>query len=139
MSQEEWVITTNDDDDGFFKEPKFATREGAIAAAPSALDLSPGDTFWVARIRRPDAAELLPPIRYFLDEIREVAAEEFGERSESWLEDVTDQQKMDLESAITEVFLAWCHKHNHRPKFLSVDSETCHVVPERRASGDGEP
>src|SRR3989304_2591076 len=120
--EEDFTYSLNQEDYSF----AYGDREQALFEATQAVNDDTGDddrclhkpgelvTVYTARCvkRQPG---YYPTIEDLLERVREAAYEDVGEHAENWLGSVTNVQKNELDTALCNVFDAWCKKHKHYP------------------------
>lgn len=127
---EQWAISRDQER----YEGDWQTREQAIAAAPSELDLLPGDRFWVGRATRYEVDGTYSGWE-ISEKLQEQAGDEHGEWMDGW-PDLTDAQETELEIAVNLAIEGWLKSAGKCPKFFTVnDPEECTVATSGPAGG----
>lgn len=112
-----------------FEPEQYPTREAAIAAAPDALDLLPGDPFWVGQVE---------PLRHGV--VVEDVIDRISDNIFDVVPDCVEYSPLITEQAraeFNELLTAWLRKHGLHPDSFgfSVDTSEQHTAP----SGGAEP
>lgn len=102
-------------------EERFYGREAnRETAAHIAFTETDADKVWTAEIIEVTAST------YFLDDIadglRDAAWDEMGDYSEGWLDNVTAEQRRELDKGIAAVIDAWASKHDLQPRFFDIQN-----------------
>ncbi|KHD14360.1 hypothetical protein [Clostridium butyricum] len=58
-----------------------------------------------------------------INNIQEAMYDDIGEVAEDYLDDVSNEDALDLEKRLNEVFCKWQEEHNYKPSFYKVISE----------------
>lgn len=107
----------------------FSTKEEAIDAGKEAAlynDLDPVESFYVGQIK-----DFIPTINVWriIDELMEDASEQCGEASDSFLENITKEQRNRLSELLDEALNKWLDETNNHPNFYGIDNiETIKVI-----------
>jgi len=107
---------------------EFATREAALEEA--AAEYPEQEAFWTGLIVRPNVKAWLPDVDHQIEAMQERAWEEAGEISETFMEDVTKDQRKELQAEMDAVMLAWMARHNLEPRFWLVEQVEEHEMPQ---------
>lgn len=115
-------------DEGF-RDVGYDTREEAIAAAPTYLDLAPGAEFWTAQLFEP---AVIISGRRILEDLRDHLYDETGDDDASVLDCSIDAEH-DLGEMLTATLRAWMAKHDVKVGCYAVEDTQRHRVPDGSA------
>lgn len=130
MTKQEWVASS--DEEQYDGVTRYASREDAIVHGPDELDLEPGQTYWVGRVRSvlDQKDEAIFSGDRLVESLRDFAFEIGGEFAEDWLTDATKEQVAELTRDGAALVRAWIERHGHSPGFFSVEQSSDHVEVE---------
>jgi len=105
----------------------FASREAAAMEAVSdASCYEPGEEHAIltAEVDRPRAGDLAPDAWSLIESMTDADLHELPEAAVGWLENVTPEQRDDLEKVVADAINAWADKHKLQPRwFLAKDPQ----------------
>jgi hypothetical protein len=123
-----WVYSSREDNFTFSEE--FDTKEDAFEFAVGELGLQPGDYAYVGMKVPCLASDFLhadPFIDVVIDYMKESSYEELCDFTDSWLSDLTEDQKADLAASLHSAVDSWATKHKKQPEFFTVIDVDCIV------------
>lgn len=112
-----------------------ATREDAVKEALKNEPLVDGSVIFTGEILRYPASHFAYDADQMIERMTEESAEEMGECSEGWLDDVTQADKESLQSALDQAINDWCKAHGQEPWFFTVDHAEAQLLSLRCLEG----
>lgn len=114
---------------------EFSTREEALSEGADGLT---GITVWTGKCVPVNIKKYLPDACEILERMAESAYEDAGDVAESWIDDVSKEQRNELTDAISAVITSWLDKHKYQPNFWNVEDVVKHDIPAESLSGTKE-
>lgn len=101
---------------------EFDTKEQAIKFAKKEIEEDDlGVTnFEVGQITEATVSGV--DIDLLLENVAENTTCEIGEIGDDYLDDVTKEDREELEESLNEVLFKWIHKHNYEPSFFKIEN-----------------
>lgn len=126
-TKEEWIVElTERDSEIWSSDIDCKSREEAIEEGMNAAKEEGLKSFRIGRQEYCSMAHI--DADTVIENAQEQLYDEVGEVSETYLEDVTEEQQKELEEALNEVFYNWHKKHNLFPNCYKVlNAETIEV------------
>ncbi len=109
MKVGDWVVSMDEE----WQFLGYPTKDEAVAAAKAALELEPGDQFFVGRV-----TELALPEIHTDDLLEQLGDQVSG--GEAWPE-AEPKQVEELHESLNAALAAWCEKHTIAPAWFNVD------------------
>ena len=130
MEPGKWVVSR--DEEHWTCLEDYDSREAALVGAVDELELEPGETFYVGKVRH--AQPLMINGEDILERMRDRMYEDEDESIEdcSWLEDVDPKQEHDLERRLNEVWIAWLKGNGFEPDWFRIDDVETHRAPDAK-------
>jgi len=119
--EKEWIVDLRENKNDIWnadiecESKEIAIEEGMKVAKEEGLR-----SFWVGKQESCGMATI--DVDTIIENAQEQLYDEVGEVSETYLEDVTEEQENELEEALNEVFYNWHKKHKLFPNCYKVIS-----------------
>ncbi len=119
MEKEEWIVElTESNSEIWSSDIDCNSREGAIEEGMKAAKEEGLSSFRIGRQEHCGMAHI--DAGTIIENAQEQLYDEVGEASETYLEDVTDEQQKELEEALNDVFHSWHKKHKLFPNCYRI-------------------
>lgn len=101
---------------------EFDTKEEAVKEAKKEIEEEGLDniSFEIGQIAQAFVSGV--DVDYILENVAENTTNEVGEVGEDYLEDVTKEDRDELEEKLNEVLFKWIKEHNYEPSFFKIEN-----------------
>lgn len=101
---------------------EFDTREEAIIEGKKEIEEEglPNDSFEIGQIAEVFVSGV--DVDYILENVAENTTDEVGEVGEDYLDDVTKEDRDELEEKLNEVLFKWIKEHKYEPNFFKIEN-----------------
>ena len=135
MSKEDWIVElTESDNETWYADIECDSREKAIKIGMEEATEEGLESFRIGRREKcaiPRVSSI--DVETIIENARYKLADEIGEVSEGYLDEVTEDQEKELEEVLNVVFCEWHKKHNLFPNCYKIfDDERIEVNKEVR-------
>lgn len=119
MGKEEWIVElTESDNEIWSSDIDCNSREEAIEEGMKAAKEEGLSSFRIGRQEYCGMAHI--DVDSIIENAQEQLYNEVGEASETYLEDITEEQEKELEEALNNAFHDWHKKHNLFPNCYRI-------------------